>query len=121
MRSSLSLHPGLYPILSHQIKVQKTIERPSLQRVGYAQIFQRFRRRRKRRKRRRVIQAASEAEEQLVDLIMDLQTKVQVLEEDRIAKEDVARMTGGAKKNSNKSARKPPKGGSAEFSLGGRR
>ena len=60
-----------------------------------------------------VIQAASEAEEQLVDLIMDLQTKVQVLEEDRIAKEDVARMTGGAKKNSNKSARKPPKGGSA--------
>jgi len=60
-----------------------------------------------------VIQAASEAEEQLVDLIMDLQTKVQVLEEDRIAKEDVARMTAGVKKNSNKSARKPPKGGSA--------
>ena len=60
-----------------------------------------------------VIQAASEAEEQLVDLIMDLQTKVQVLEEDKIAKEDVARMTGGLKKNSNKTARKPPKGASA--------
>jgi hypothetical protein len=61
-----------------------------------------------------VIQAASEAEEQLVDLIMDLQTKVATLEEDRNAKEDVARMTGGMKKNSNnKSARKPPKGGSA--------
>ena len=45
-----------------------------------------------------VIQAASEAEEQLVDLIMDLQTKVQVLEEDRIAKEDVARMTAARRK-----------------------